>query len=88
MKIKDFNVMVNPCNVKDRQYYYGSLDEFDLDEIGNRVKIPYEYWNACDFAEILGNIIEDRNHHWMTDIPNMILDIMNQTNISDKIRLS
>lgn len=83
MNIKDFNVMVNPLNLNERRYFYGELDEFDLSEIGNFVKIPYEEWTSKDFSTIFGNIIEDRNHHWMTDIPEILLDIMKQSRIPD-----
>ena len=71
MKIKDWHVMVGSNNRHD--YFYGDLSEFEPEEYNDMKEIPYELWEAKDFSEIFGNILEDRNHHWMTDITDILL---------------
>ena len=46
-----------------------------------QIEIPYERWSAEDIAEIFGNELEDRNHHWLTDMPQKLLNVLNNTNL-------
>ena len=46
-----------------------------------QVEIPYEGWKAEDIAEIFGNELEDRNHHWLTDMPRKLLNALNNVNL-------
>lgn len=44
-----------------------------------RIEIPYEEWNTEDISEILGNELEDRNHHSLTSMPRKLLDTLRKT---------
>ena len=75
MKVKDWTVMTEE-DTKGHNYFYGPLDEYEPEDYEGLIKVPYEEWTSCDFAEILGDILEDRNHHWMRDLPHMLLEIL------------
>lgn len=46
-----------------------------------QIEIPYEQWKAEDIAEIFSSELEDRNHHWLTDMPQKLLNALNNTNL-------
>jgi len=75
MKICEWNVMKNEPET-DHYYFYGPMDEFEPEDYEGLLPVPYEAWSAADFAEIIGDILEDRNHHWMTCVPNLLLKIL------------
>lgn len=85
MKIKDWHVMHNIKN-NYKRYMYGSLTLFDDEDLDGLIEIPYENWSASDFAQILENILEDKNHHWMTDVPRMFNECMLSENIDEEKR--
>lgn len=83
MKLNNWHVMTKD-NV--RSYFYGDLSEFEPDELDGYVEVPYDSWIAEDFTEVLGNILEDRNHHWMTDMPKMLFEVCTEALISEDSR--
>lgn len=83
MSIKDFTVMINKATGK-RHYLHGPLDGFDADDLeGLQGPIPYKEWTAEDFAVLLGNIIEDRNHHWLCPMPDLLLNALKEAWVAD-----
>lgn len=46
--------------------------------------IPYEEWKEDDIAEIFGNELENRNHHWLTYMPYHLINALNNANIPIK----
>jgi len=82
MDINDWTVgKCNKCG-KDAGYYCGDLKrDYEPDDLkcscgGEIVPVPREEWKAEDYSEIFGNHLEDRNHHWMTQMPNNLLNIL------------
>lgn len=43
--------------------------------------VPYEDWSAKDIAEIFGNELEDKNYHSLVNMPQTLLDSLNEGNI-------
>lgn len=84
MKLKDFTVMEDNTTKK-HHYFYGDLSEFEPSDYENMTKIPYEKWTADDFSELLSNIAEDRNHHWLCSMFPIINESI-KTNTPDAIR--
>lgn len=46
-----------------------------------KIEIPYDEWTAEDLAEIFGNELEDRNHHWLTNMPQLLLQSLTEANL-------
>lgn len=82
MELENWTVMAKE-DTKRHDYFYGPLEDYELEEYEGFVEVPYEEWSASDFAEILGNILEDRNHHWMVDIPHMLLEILEEAKLKE-----
>ena len=55
--------------------------EIKENKFEKQIEIPYEQWKAEDIAEIFGNELEDRNHHWLVDMPQKLLNSLNKTNL-------
>lgn len=84
MKIQNWHVMTKG---NERSYFYGDLSDFETEELEGYSEVPYGLWIAEDFSEILGNILEDRNHHWMTDVPRLLLDVLESTLPEENTRM-
>ena len=73
-----------------REYVYGDVsDEFTEEKMKNITVIPYEEWQANDFAEILSQEYESANYHNFVEIPYIILRAVREQgldwNFEDKI---
>lgn len=67
----------------DKYEYAGfSVDDLSCYKCNKKqIEIPYEQWKAEDIAEIFASELEDRNHHWLTDMPHKLLNVLNKTNL-------
>lgn len=63
-----------------RRYLFGQnlLEFYDEDELPDIEVVPYEEWTAKDFAVILSNEYENANYHRMTNVPDIILNIIKE----------
>ena len=61
--VKNWTVMKDQDG--NRQYFYGPLDEYGPDDLEGLSEIQRKDWTGGDYLEILANITEDRNHHWL-----------------------
>ena len=79
--------------IKLRNYLFGIggdygddfSDFYTEEEMKDIEVIPYEKWQANDFAEILGNEYEDANYHRFVHIPNIILNAIREQSLGWKI---
>lgn len=55
---------------------------------GYQTELPFDKYPELDCAEILGNILEDDNHHNLTGIGYLFIDMMKKAGISEKERES
>lgn len=54
---------------QNRHYLYGPLDDFSKNDLeGLTGPVPVKDWTAEDYLEILSNVTEDRNHHWLCSL--------------------
>lgn len=97
MEIKNKWSVLECPKCKKRGYYYLGSDPapentdkykhagFEKEDLTcceqTRIEISYENWSAEDISEIFGNELEDRNHHWLTDMPQLLLDALNKTEL-------
>ena len=88
MEIKNKWVVLECPKCKKRGYYYlFEYAGFSKEETmcyqcnEEQIEIQYEQWNAEDIAEIFGNELADRNHHWLTDMPQKLLNALNNANL-------
>lgn len=84
MKIQNWHVMTKG---KERSYFYGDLSDFEPNELEGYSEVSYDLWIAEDFTEILGNILENRNHHWLTDVPRILLDVLESALLEENTRM-
>ena len=71
-----------------REYIYGdSLDEYiecTEAEIKDITVIPYEEWQANDFAEILSKELETANYHSFVELPYIIFQAIREQRLEFK----
>lgn len=88
MKINDWHVMKSVYTDNNKtSYFYGDLSEFEPEDYALLVEAPIGEWAKEDFVEILGNMLEDDNRHTLITLPNLLVDIMCKSNISEEHQL-
>ena len=65
------------------QYFYGDLTDFDEDELSGMIEVAQNEWTSDDIVEIVGNLLEDVNHHSECQNPRIILDTMRNVDIEE-----
>ena len=53
--------------------FYGDINDYSEEDIAGLQIVHEKDYSAQDFAEILGNILEDNNFHSMTFVGNEVL---------------
>ncbi len=61
--VKNWTVMAD--SIGRHQYVYGPLEEYGPDDFKGLMEVQRADWTGMDYLEILANITEDRNHHWL-----------------------
>lgn len=52
----------------------------------NYTKIPINKWNTNQMSEIIGDMLEDNNHHRMIQLPNTIKDCLKRADVPDDLQ--
>lgn len=84
MQIENWHV-IKEKNTDTQHLIYGPIEEY-IDECEPEWKDDYteisqENWDVSTMSEVIGDMLEDNNHHRMTDIPNMIEECLEKANI-------
>lgn len=89
--LKDW-IVVRSTTDDRREYYSGSydefLDEYDEDESGLWVGVPFANWTSDDLMEIFTNKLEDANEHRWDWIPRSILENMKKIHLTEAEKFS
>ena len=79
-------VVIESAEDKTRHYLYGSLDEYEEDELVEGEKIPFHEWNSEDVIEIMGNALEDANKHRLSRwLPRTLYNTCKAIKMSDRM---
>ena len=94
MKLNDFHVLditYKQTGAKHRNIVYDDvqifIDEIYTDNAEDYTfnEIPRENWTIDDCVNITSELLEDTNHHNITEEPRTIVNIMKQVNIPENL---
>lgn len=69
--------------ILEKQYVFGNIyDTFTKEEMKDRFIVPYSWWKAEDFVEILCSELKSANYHNLVDMPKRIFKSIENLNLA------